>query len=225
MQPSISLQGAILGPFRSGKYSLWTPACSAQLEVFGLAPSLQQNHKGASHPKLSSVTEVILSEPGYSQCLPAHPSYASGRGRLCLCFCCLLFFLSWEHLRRKKVGTQLALVKMAECVWKTWERNLRRKAKNLLIDSQFSLPAQGTAADCSSLCQLMMVPMALYSDWEMPAWSCLTSLSGACSTLLIFREEAQSKRFMDLPFSFMSSTEQELRGQNHFRLLDNTQKN
>lgn len=27
-----------------------------------------------------------------------------------LCFCCLLFLLSWEHLRRKEVGTQLALV-------------------------------------------------------------------------------------------------------------------
>ena len=192
--------------------------------MFGSAPSLQQNHKGASHPKLSSVTEVILCEPGYSQCLPAHPSCAAVRGGLCSCFCCLLFFLSWEHLRRKKVGTQLALVKVAACVWKTRERNQRRKAKKLLIGSQFSLPAQGTAADCSSLYQLMMVPMALYRDWEMPARSCLTSLSGACCTLLLFRKEAQSKRFMDLPFSSMSSTGQELRGQNHFCLLDNTGK-
>jgi len=60
------------------------------------------------------------------------------------------------------------------------------------------------ASDCC-VYQVVMVPIGLCTDWEMPTQSPLASLSSASSASLSFREEMQKQKTVDvLLFLFAS---------------------
>lgn len=118
---SLSLLGAPLGAFGCGsrKGSLWATACSVHLGVFGSAPTLQQSHKGASHPNL------LFEDRSNSVCargfwVPAGSSLLCCRARggcSCPSVACL-FSWAWSISGRRRWELRWLCWRVGGCVRK-----------------------------------------------------------------------------------------------------------